>query len=70
MYHCDTDKSIDCCDQLLDLKKTNGALEGAKDYRKVTKKIRNEIEIKRSIDMPISGDGNMPQNQQEQSIIS
>ena len=29
--------------------KTNGALEGAKDYRKVNKKIRQGIKIKRNL---------------------
>ena len=49
----------------------NGELEGAKDYRKVNKKIRKEIKIKKNnIDRPISGGGNMPQNYQQQSIIS
>ena len=46
----------------MNLKKTNGALEGAKDYRKVNKKIMKEMKIKRNIDRPISGGGNMPQN--------
>ena len=59
-----TPEILDLCDQRRDLKKTRGEPEGAKDYREIKRKIREEMKTARDLDtgsMPRSR--NMPQKE-------
>ena len=42
---CITPEILDLCDQRQDLKKKRGEPEGAKDYRKIKRKIRTEMKM-------------------------